>query len=214
MQKPVDIQESELKTLYVEQGLTQREIAQKHGVARRTIGKLMQRLGIPIREQKQTQVEHPCLNCGETTTNPKFCSSSCAAIYNNQHFPKRKKQKREWICVQCGNPTTERRKYCDGCSPDYFKWMERTIGELSRDGSYQMYRTVRALARRIYNDSGRPLACAICGYSDHIEICHIKAISSFDKKTRIREVNRLENLVALCPNHHWEFDRGRIDLEL
>lgn len=214
MKKRANIPESEIEELYVEQGLTQREIAQRHGVARRTIGKLMQRLGIPIREQTKTRVEHSCAHCGTPTTNPRFCSTSCAATHNNQHFPKRKKKKRDWHCTQCGNPTTERRKYCDECRPEHFDWMERSLDELSRDGYYQMYRTVRALARRVYLESGQPLACAVCGYSDHIEICHIRAIRTFDKKTRIKEVNRLSNLVALCPNHHWEFDNGKIELNV
>ena len=212
MPKRLEIQESELKELYTEQGLTQREIAQKHGVARRTIGRLMQRLGIPIREQKRIDEERLCAYCGKDTMNPKFCSTSCAAKYNNQHFPKRKKQVREWICTECGNPTTEHRKYCDNCMPTQLVWLDRTIGELSRDGYYQMYRIVRSLARRIYKESGRPFTCVVCSYSDHVEICHIRAISSFPKDSLIREVNSLENLVALCPNHHWELDNGRLDL--
>jgi HNH endonuclease len=31
-----------------------------------------------------------CVQCGEITTNPKFCSSSCSATYNNTLQPKRK----------------------------------------------------------------------------------------------------------------------------
>ncbi len=192
--------------------MTHREIAQRHGVARRTIGRLMQRLGIPTREHKRIKVERECVMCGKTTTNPKFCSNSCAAKYNNQHFPKREKKVREWTCTKCGNPTTERRKFCDDCTPRHYDWLDKTIGECSRDGYYQMYRTIRALARRLYRESGRPLHCWVCGYTDYVEICHIQPISSFDKNTLIREVNHPENLVALCPNHHWEFDHGRIQL--
>ncbi len=212
MGRRLNLQESEIRTLYVERGLTQREIAQEYGCNHRTIGRLMQRLGILARQQQRTETEHSCLNCGQITTNPKFCSSSCAAKYNNRHFPKRKKQKHEWVCAQCGSATTERRKYCDDCAPSNLNWLDRTIGELSRDGYSQIYRTVRALARRIYTEAGKPLRCEVCSYSAHIEISHIQAISSFDKETLIREVNRLDNLIALCPTHHWEFDNGLINL--
>lgn len=213
MKKCLEIDPAELKSLYSEQGLSQREIAEKRGVARRTIGKLMHKMGIPIREHQRIKVDHPCDFCGQSTTNPRFCSTSCAAKYNNHHFPKRKTQKREWVCVECGNPTSERRKYCDDCVPNQYDWMDRSIGGLSRDEYNQMYRVVRSLARRIYSESGRPLRCVVCDYGDYVEICHIRAISTFDKRVLIREVNQLENLVALCPNHHWEFDNGRMTLE-
>jgi predicted restriction endonuclease len=26
------------------------------------------------------------------------------------------------------------------------------------------------------------------------------------------EINHIDNLVGLCPTHHWEFDAGLIDL--
>lgn len=38
--------------------------------------------------------------------------------------------------------------------------------------------------------------------------CHIKAIKLSIKSTRISEINSLDNLIALCPNCHWEFDAG------
>lgn len=95
MSRRFQLGESELNELYTEQGMNQREIAEQKGVHERTIGKLMQRLGIPVRKREQSKIEHACVNCGKVTTNPKFCSNTCAAIHNNKHFPKRQKQKRE-----------------------------------------------------------------------------------------------------------------------
>jgi len=63
-----------------------------------------------------------------------------------------------------------------------------------------------------YNNSDRPLICAICGYSNKVEICHIKSVASFSKAASISEINNIDNLVALCPNHHWEFDKGLINI--
>jgi 5-methylcytosine-specific restriction endonuclease McrA len=51
--------------------------------------------------------------------NPKFCSSSCAASYNNTIVPKRKKQYR--ICPTCGIEH-RRIKFCsDECNPRKLK---------------------------------------------------------------------------------------------
>ena len=67
---------------------------------------------------------------------------------------------------------------------------------------------LRAQARMLLQESGREPKCAICGFSEYVEACHIKAISSFPLDTKVREVNSLDNLVYLCPNHHILFDRG------
>ena len=40
-----------------------------------------------------------CLSCGNETKNPKFCSKSCSASYNNKKFPKRKPEHK---CIDCG----------------------------------------------------------------------------------------------------------------
>ena len=65
----------------------------------------------------------------------------------------------------------------------------------------------------LLQESGREPKCAICGFSEYVEACHIKAISSFPLDTKVREVNSLDNLVYLCPNHHILFDRGKLNKE-
>lgn len=84
---------------------------------------------------------------------------------------------------------------------------------LTERKNYQSYRSgIRKLAEQIYKDSGQVLSCKICGYNKHVEIAHIKAVSDFDDSTTIAEINDINNLVALCPNHHWEYDNGYIKL--
>jgi 5-methylcytosine-specific restriction endonuclease McrA len=41
-------------------------------------------------EARRVHLPKACVQCGVTTTNPKFCSSSCAATCNNTLQPKRK----------------------------------------------------------------------------------------------------------------------------
>lgn len=65
-----------------------------------------------------------------------------------------------------------------------------------------------------YRKSTRPKVCAVCGYDAHYEVCHIKPINDFLPTDSVAEVNELSNLVALCPNHHWEFDHGRLSITL
>jgi predicted restriction endonuclease len=55
--------------------------------------------------------------------------------------------------------------------------------------------------------------CAVCGYANHVHVAHIKPVASFPLETPVTEVNGLDNLVLLCPNHHWEFDHGLLNLD-
>lgn len=73
---------------------------------------------------------------------------------------------------------------------------------------------IRKNAEKIFKQSGNDLKCAICGYDKHIEIAHIKAVSEFSDTSLISEINNINNLIALCPNHHWEYDHGLLDLKL
>lgn len=79
--------------------------------------------------------------------------------------------------------------------------------------NYQSYRSaIRKFAEKTYKESNRELKCYICGYDKHVEIAHIKAVSDFNESSTIADINSLENLIALCPNHHWEFDNNIIEL--
>lgn len=50
--------------------------------------------------------------------------------------------------------------------------------------------------------------CSVCGYTAHVETCHKKPIQSYPPDARLSTINHPENLIGLCPNHHWEFDKG------
>lgn len=144
-------------------------------------------------------------------TNPKFCSKSCANSYNNKKFPKRIKKLNKCKLDICSNVTSGRKLYCESHSPGSGK---RTIGyyrsRSSRDA--QAYNTIRQLARSSYIKSNNPQLCLICNYQNHFEICHIIPLSSFDDDVEISEINSESNIVALCPNCHWELDNGLLNL--
>ena len=150
-----------------------------------------------------------CKFCSKETDNPIFCSRNCAAKHNNK-IPKRKRK--TIVCITCGKLLDhDRRKYCEGCNPNIMNYNLVTISDLARIRKYQKNSRIRDIARRIYRSNKLLQECKICGYSKHIEVCHIKPISEFDPTSTIGTVNSISNLVALCPNHHWELDNGIID---
>jgi predicted restriction endonuclease len=64
----------------------------------------------------------------------------------------------------------------------------------------------------VYEKNNGEKTCKVCGYDKHIQVCHIKSVSSFKDDDLITEINSKNNLVGLCPNHHWEFDHGFLNL--
>jgi len=52
-----------------------------------------------------------CFHCSKETTNPKFCSKSCAAKHNNKGVRRHGKGPKK--CLKCGEPTkTSQQKFC------------------------------------------------------------------------------------------------------
>lgn len=54
--------------------------------------------------------------------------------------------------------------------------------------------------------------CKICNFDIAVEVAHIKPISKFKETALMEEVNSMNNLIYLCPNHHTMFDMGLIKL--
>lgn len=148
-----------------------------------------------------------------------FCSRSCSTTFNNLQkktgkaklgirkqcktkdcsnvIPKHGKQ----FCVECRtkldnsltyltNPTKEELEYSRRSSPySYIRWHARSI--VARDWVKE---------------------CSNCKYNKHVELAHIKGVANFTSESRINEINDPSNLIFLCPNCHWEYDRGRLEL--
>jgi hypothetical protein len=154
-----------------------------------------------------------CKGCGQTievhanekvssVRIKKFCNMSCAAKYNNIHSPKRIKDK---TCKGCGSLIIRKRIYCNKCR-EKNKVKNKKKAAISRG-------TISQNARSVYVHSGKPKKCFLCGFSSFVEVCHIIPISKFNNESTLDQINKLENLVALCPNHHWELDHGLIELK-
>lgn len=49
--------------------------------------------------------------------------------------------------------------------------------------------------------------CKLCDFT-FTQVCHIKSIWSFPLNTTVAEINNLNNLIRLCPNHHYLLDNN------
>lgn len=89
----------------------------------------------------------------------------------------------------------------------------QTLGELRSAYSIAQYHAkIRGYSRNTYRRSGKPMSCEVCSYTLHVDICHLRELNSFPMSATVAEVNAIENLAALCRNHHWELDNGHLSL--
>jgi hypothetical protein len=193
---------------------------------------LLQKEEARLRIEKYNSHPHLCLECqgpiialldhklNETLTK-RFCTRSCAAVYNNKSSPKRpsksnktkvRKSQPFSICQSCGiqvaNSINKKglhnlRKFCDACSGS--KIHTRTKGEIfSTRANWQSARSsIRNHACKQYQ--GSP-GCDVCGYERYTEVCHLRPVADFPDSATLGEINHPNNLTRLCPNHHWELD--------
>lgn len=141
-----------------------------------------------------------CLYCKFETSNPKFCSKSCAAKHNNSMHPKRSQ---EGNCKACGIQIPSSRSFCTECwtshgekSKSLIKIKDWIGGTWSGGTKLGLSNTIRNYLLEINNYS-----CSKCGFNTpHPD----------DNKT-ILEINHIDgdgtnhspnNLEVLCPNCH------------
>lgn len=134
-----------------------------------------------------------CLSCQTQTSNPKFCTLSCAASYNNK---RKRKRLVEGSCKCCGTPIRSKLVYCSDCKATNHI-SEKTIAEALYKEGANKYGRIRHHARN-WIKSGS--SCFVCGYSVHVEVCHVKPISSFPLDTKVKDINAQSNIVLLCPS--------------
>ena len=167
-----------------------------------------------------------CECCNKETTNPKYCSRSCAIKISNRTTPRRK-SKPLTKCIKCTNIVANRyTDYCEECRKrgvnrcraSMKPISERTIAEAiaaqTHSRGANRYNAIRSNAQIIYKAETRNAKCENCSFDQHVEVCHIKAVSEFSLDTLVSTVNSRNNIAFLCPNCHWLLDHSKLDINL
>ena len=131
-----------------------------------------------------------------------YCSRSCSAKMNNKIRPKRKK---EGACKGCSSLIHAGSTWCKECfiKKEKVRFVSnKTKGELTSKSSQlsNKYRQIRHNAAIVAKNHKLLESPCKCGYSKHVQICHIKSIQSFPDDALVSEINHIDNLMALCPN--------------
>jgi predicted nucleic acid-binding Zn ribbon protein len=123
-----------------------------------------------------------CLQCGKETKNPKFCSRSCGATYNNPLYHTQK------FCEVCGKPRKENKRFCS------MECKESVIGGIVafNEGRLKSNRPAKSFLIKIHGHK-----CMDCGNSEWKEVPIPLVLDHIDGNP----YNFFpENLRLLCPN--------------
>lgn len=154
----------------------------------------------------------------KSLTGQVYCNCSCAAKNNNKG---RRRHGKDKACKNCSEKIERRKTYCSKkCMNEFLGYKtlpETTLKELQErlsliDKHPSWKNSYIRNNNRIVNKELLKQECFNCGYSLHVELCHIKAIKDFDEDATLEEINGKGNIIQLCRNCHWEFDNGYLAL--
>ena len=123
---------------------------------------------------------------------------------------------KEYNLCSCGGRKSKQSISCEFCKR--IETGNKTLKDFeynNRNNAASKWCAIREHARKVAKRCGMyNLGCHNCGYDKHVEICHIKDIANCDLNTTLKEINDPNNLIQLCPNCHWEFDKGILDMDI
>lgn len=143
------------------------------------------------------------------------CTKSTVSYHIGKRTNKPKGNGKCLIC-KCGGKKSHNSVMCQSCrSEDKLRVQEeRTLFDIALKGNARVkWSSLRELAKRKLTRLRAKKCCAICGFDIVVDCCHIKPINSFSKNSLVKEVNSVENLIYLCPNHHKMLDKGFIKIK-
>lgn len=168
------------------------------------------------------KIKLPCLNCGNEIQRMQweikkslnvFCSHKCFILFKSKNISKIENK----ISCECGNKKNIQAKKCKECSLVvktnlFFSKTKREIFEKSKN-YFSARSTICKNARYWIKKYNFEKKCLICSYDKHVETAHIISVMKAPDAFQMKAINSKENLMYLCPNHHWEFDNNFISIE-
>lgn len=217
---------TDLEELILNQEKSYIQIGKMYGVSGTAIKKAALKLGIPLPRRRY-------INKKENFSHKGFKKNSKVFIINDDKFIDIINNSKTWIeigkklgykkGIVSSNVKNAIETRCSMlgikiniCLIESNFILNKTKGEIFKNRkNWQSARSaIQKTARRIYFENIKAPKCEICGYTNHVEVAHIKPVSEFPKTATIKEINSLDNLIGLCPNHHWEYDNGILKLNL
>lgn len=208
-----------LEFLILEQNKTYSSIGKMYGVSGAAIKKAAKRLGIELPRRRT-------VNDKENFSHKGFKQGSLVNKITNEEFLSIINESSTWaeIALKLGykngvssnvKKAIESRCSMLGVEPTIDNGEVDNVLKLTKKELFEKRKTwqsarstIQKSARQVFFESTESPKCAVCGYSKHVEVAHIRPVSDFEDFATIEEINSPSNLIGLCPNHHWEYDHG------
>lgn len=154
-----------------------------------------------------------CQNCNKETTNPKFCSKSCSATYNNKIHIKRQRTKK---CKVCDILISSDRTFCNKECYSKGRSKRRSL----KPKGYPRLKSFRTKIKyeSVQYKGGK---CAICNYNKCIKALEFHHLDPTQKDFSISSISKsfesikkeLDKCILLCANCHREVHAGILDID-
>lgn len=89
---------------------------------------------------------------------------------------------------------------------------KKELFEFKNNDPYKFKISVGTLAKRTYQKEHGHSRCVRCDFPA-ITVSHKRAVADFPDDTLIKDINAPDNLLGLCPNCHWMWDKGYLTEE-
>lgn len=216
----------ELEKLILEENCSYSSIGTKYGVSGAAIKKTAKKLGIKLPRRRVINQKENFSHKGKRKNYKNTFLQSKIDKITDEEFISLISKYSTWkeISLALGYKSTisseRKNKITEKCiklgiqlNPkliENISFESKTKGELFKNRkNWQSARSaIQKHARNVFFHSSKKYECIICGYTNHIEVAHIKAVSDFDDNDTMEVINSIDNLIGLCPNHHWEYDNG------
>jgi len=160
-----------------------------------------------------------CLRCGNETSNPKFCSRSCSATYNNKLYPKRTKEEKEIIVKNTELITS---KVCIKCKRELSLDMFYSGGnDFCCKDCLKIYRNTKRHSEKQKAVDYKGGRCQICGYDRSLRALQFHHLDPSKKDFTLSHHSHfifenfkeeIDKCILICANCHAEIHDGLISL--
>lgn len=233
--------EENLKKLYLESGLSTTSVARKLGASENGVRKAMIRYGVPLRSRREAALSQSkrahvrCADWGRLAerydsgellfdlAKEVGCSPATASAHLSEHTTLRKRgsavngNRRNRLDVDVDEAIRMNREgktlshigELMGVSVQVLssRFREAGVSVLRHRYAREKFANLQVHKRKVAQAIDAS-SCVICSETRGAQLCHIRARRDGGQLTP-------DNTVALCPNHHWFFDRGTLkDSEL
>lgn len=179
---------------------SRKEISLILGISKATVGRLMKKLNLFSKYRESKNIKVNCKECkiefiSNTSSNRKFCSKNCSAIFNNKnrkHSEETKNKIREKLTKNKRKERKKKLRYCKSCNTSVLN-SKKSICDSCKLSYYKYYRPNAEFKFDVYS------------YKDKFDLELVEKYGWYSP------VNKGNNLKGVSKDHMYSVKEGFIN---